>query len=81
MLARVAEFQNVMADLYLQQAQADEMLYFLAMDYRQAMLVSEYNVVIRASGGSWALWTRPWHAGEGHSRNFRKNSRRMEVKR
>ena len=32
---RVAEFQNVMADLYLQQAEADEMLYFLAMDYRQ----------------------------------------------
>ena len=30
-----------MADLYLQQAQADEMLYFLAMDYRQAMLLSE----------------------------------------
>ena len=70
-----------MADLYLQQAQADEMLYFLAMDYRQAMSVSEYEVVIRPSGGSWVLWTRLWHAGERHSRNFRKNSRRMEVKR
>ena len=81
MLYRVAEFQNVMADLYLQQAQADEMLYFLAMDYRQAMLVAEYKVVIRASGGSWELSTRLWHAGERHSRNFRKNSRRMEVKR
>lgn len=33
-LNRVAEFQNVMADLYLQQAEADEMLYFLSMDYR-----------------------------------------------
>ena len=33
-LNRVAEFQNVMADLYLQQAEADEMLYFLSLDYR-----------------------------------------------
>ena len=27
-----------MADLYLQQAEADEMLYFLAMDYRQEFI-------------------------------------------
>lgn len=33
-MTRVAEFQNTMADLYLQQAEADEMLYFLAMDYK-----------------------------------------------
>ena len=33
-MTRVAEFQNVMADLYLQQAEADEMLYFLALDYK-----------------------------------------------
>ena len=33
-MTRVAEFQNVMADLYLQQAEADEMLYFLAVDYK-----------------------------------------------
>lgn len=31
---RVAEFQNVMADLYLQQAEADEVLHHLASDYR-----------------------------------------------
>ena len=41
---RVAEFQSVMADLYLQQAEADEMLYFLAMDYRQG-ISSEHQVV------------------------------------
>ena len=39
-LNRVAEFQNVMADLYLQQAEADEMLYFLSMDYRFRKLYS-----------------------------------------
>ena len=31
---RVAEFQNIMADLYLQQAEADEVLHHLATDYR-----------------------------------------------
>lgn len=36
-LSRVAEFQNVMADLYLHQAEADELLFFLAMDYRQLL--------------------------------------------
>ena len=40
---RVAEFQNVMADLYLQQAEADEMLYFLAMDYRQEFISSVHQ--------------------------------------
>ena len=42
-MPRVAEFQSVMADLYLQQAEADEMLYFLAMDYRQG-ISSEHQV-------------------------------------
>ena len=36
-LRKVADFQNVMADLYLQQAEADEMLYFLAMDYKRIL--------------------------------------------
>ena len=36
-LRKVAEFQNVMADLYLQQAEADEMLYFLAVDYKRIL--------------------------------------------
>ena len=33
----MAEFQNVMADLYLQQAEADEMLFFLAVDYKRIL--------------------------------------------
>ena len=36
-LRKVAEFQNVMADLYLQQAEADEMLFFLAVDYKRIL--------------------------------------------
>merc|ERR1719495_1822957 len=36
-LNKVANFQNVMADLYLHQAEADELLFFLAMDYRQLL--------------------------------------------
>ena len=33
-LNKVADFQNVMADLYLQQAEADELLFCLAIDYQ-----------------------------------------------
>ena len=36
-LNKVAEFQNVMADLYLQQAEADELLFFLAIDYQRLL--------------------------------------------
>jgi len=43
-LNRVAEFQNVMADLYLQQAEADEMLYFLSLDYRLRD-ISRHNIL------------------------------------
>ena len=36
-LNKVANFQNVMADLYLQQAEADELLFFLAIDYQRLL--------------------------------------------
>eukprot|EP00090_Calanus_glacialis_P046171 TRINITY_DN8925_c0_g1_i1.p1 TRINITY_DN8925_c0_g1~~TRINITY_DN8925_c0_g1_i1.p1 ORF type:complete len:517 (-),score=153.83 TRINITY_DN8925_c0_g1_i1:14-1417(-) len=36
-LNKVADFQNVMADLYLQQAEADELLFFLAIDYQRLL--------------------------------------------
>lgn len=36
-LTSVAEFQNTLADLYLSQAEADEMLYFLAKDYQRLL--------------------------------------------
>ena len=36
-LNKVANFQNVMADLYLHQAEADELLFFLAIDYQRLL--------------------------------------------